>query len=852
MSQEINQGQPATGQSEGTHDRGAGDQTFDLLADFESRLNTLKKQFAEQKRVDELQRSREAELAQREKQTAEQLAKLQELSLRVETDQAAITELQKNCEHRESELSAKQAELEAWWKRLEARETEDSAKEASVAARELAANQRFEQCQAAEQTFQQKLAALAQLESQRDELAGRLAKCEAELNQREQSLQQTNATIEELRAKAQRAEADAQARQAEVHRMQVTLQRATGEVDAVTLELREFKRVSAEAKEQVDQLTRQLAERTAGDQASQQKLAEFESQTQQAQDQIKQAQAQATQAQSQAKHALAQAQEAQAQANQVQSQFQQAQARAEQLAAQLQALTQEKDQLAQAATQARSEIDAARKEQAFRVQELERLKGEAAGASRERDQLKAELAQAREQAAGGDQERQKFAAELLGLRDQLGAVRAQFDAARANQEKLVAQIDQLRAERDELSGKLASAEQAGPETLEQLKHLQTELDAARTLIDETNQLRESEQGETAKHVRIAGELKQQLDELTSAVNDRDTAIEKLYAQLHAAAEDKSRAEADRERMKNELASARAVNPNDDPRVLARRERLRRARTLVRERSKKVRKATDVLRTRYEQAEQVLAQRSELVAARESFHEVQRKLQRKQAGGRVAALMCYSLACLGILAALSFGVARQIFPGTYAARATLTADGAGRDLSMDEREEWQKYHESMLTDPQQLEETADRMKRRGLAQYGTPGAISELVHQSLVHESPQPGTLVIELKGQGADRTQRVLDTLVTSISSQANATRTRRADGAATLVSQPAVAGKDPIDNQRLIYAAIMAGGGAFLVLTASAVFYSRLAAARLRYEGDAQLDAILDEKRWPKISDKG
>lgn len=448
-----------------------------------------------------------------------------------------------------------------------------------------------------------------------------------------------------------------------------------------------------------------------------------------------------------------------------------------------------------------------------RVSELSAKLAEATAARDEAVRACAELTRRVEEAAQRDQQR---GAALDTDKEVQGALQESLDVA-------IHERDQARAEFERVAAELESARQQQATGGDRVAAL--------------------EQDCAGFHAEVRT--------LKDAVAARELAIEKLYAQCE---ELERRCEALQSAEKSsELATTMAGlggGPSHssevmDARTARRRERLGRARVLVREQSRKVRLASEALRTRFEQCDQVLAVRSEVVEAKRTVIEAQRRMQRQRAGSRVAAMVCYALFSLVLLGGLSLGISRQVAPGLYAARATLKADGAGRELSIDEKGEWTRYHEKLFSDPQLMSEASERMKRRGIESLATPAQLTEFVSSSLVHESPEPGVIQVELRAPGSERALRVLETFLTAMASQSNATRMSRVDGAVTVMAQPPSVGVEPIDNQQLMYAGIFAGGGFVVVFAGAGLLWVRLANARQKFEGESRVDAVLESAAW-------
>lgn len=282
------------------------------------------------------------------------------------------------------------------------------------------------------------------------------------------------------------------------------------------------------------------------------------------------------------------------------------------------------------------------------------------------------------------------------------------------------------------------------------------------------------------------------------------------------------------------------------RIRRRQDRLALVRRLVQEREAKLAQAGEILHERAEECSRILAQRGELAQAHQAIVAMRRAAEVRSARGKSSALVFYGVLTIALILGLSWTIADQVAPATYLSRATVSADARGGTLADGELEEWQRFHEGLLADPQFIEQAAEHMKRRGLASLSTPGSLRARMDADLMTSSGSPGELVLEWRGQGAGHSARELDTLATALSSKANSARSRRVDGAATIVSIQAVPIGEPIADSRPLYAAIIAAVGSALAITVGTLIWKRLSSAKQRFERESQLEEVLDASNWP------
>ena len=182
---------------------------------------------------------------------------------------------------------------------------------------------------------------------------------------------------------------------------------------------------------------------------------------------------------------------------------------------------------------------------------------------------------------------------------------------------------------------------------------------------------------------------------------------------------------------------------------------------------------------------------------------------------------------------------------YAAKVTMAAASGDTTISEADMANWETYITQLAVDPRFIEVAADRMQRRGIAEFGIAGKLSDEMGQSLDIISAMPGTVVMEYRGLGAQRTERVLDTFAVALSSAANNARARRADSSLTIIESPAAAGDEPLDNRRIEMAGMILGGTMLLTILFGAIVWKRLSMAKAKFEDDSRVDGLFEESKW-------
>lgn len=498
-------------------------------------------------------------------------------------------------------------------------------------------------------------------------------------------------------------------------------------------------------------------------------------------------------------------------------------------------LTEKAEQLAEHSVALKAEAD----ERRALLEQVEQERTQVEQKAAERVEALARKLSQIEQSSGKAEEQadatSKRLKDLEGRSGQLREQIASLEKARAQESEAAgARIAELMAQLDEHSMEIAGRDQV-------IADLNAKLKVATDKLREFGQLVQSQVvGEDARAAEALTKAIALNDQLQQRAQQLQQRIDALEQQNKAFRESGAR---------GGVVSASAVVSDEATQL--RRERLSRLRLAVREQTRKVRRANALLQERFDQCEKLLSRRAELAAAHQAIQQQRDKTANAKARGAAAGVMLAAATTMGILLGLSWVIAEKVHPGQYAATVAIEASFGERASTEQELGEWQTYHEQLLDDPRFIETLADALKQRGMSSLATPGALSEYLATSLTIDSPGDGKLTMELRGQGATRTERVLDTLAVAMARTGNKTRSRRLDGATTVVSQPATAQKDALDQEQLMYAGGIFGGGFLLTSCLGAVVWRKMAASKSKFEHDQQLEALLAEARWtdPRIS---
>ena len=412
-----------------------------------------------------------------------------------------------------------------------------------------------------------------------------------------------------------------------------------------------------------------------------------------------------------------------------------------------------------------------------------------------------ELTQQRTRVAELESQIQSYATQLQEAVAHTNALREQLDAA--------PEIDSH--ELDALREQLAESDRQSDESSSMIAAANTELVRLQELLETSDEQ--------------ASEARARVEELETQTSSLFATIEELNAQLE------------------EVKSTPKAAP--DEWTNRRRDRLKRMRRILTGDAEKIRRATEALRTRYEQCEQVLIKRAELAEAYEAIASAQRKYHKREVRSGMFLGLIGMTAITVVLASAAWFISGRIAPGVYAAKVTMAAASGDTKLSEADMKQWEMYITELTTDPRFLEVAAERMKRRGIGELSVAGELAKEMSVSLDVASAMPGTVVLEYRSEGSARTQRVLDTFAVAIASAANNARARRTDSAMTVIEEPALAETTPLDTRRIEMAGMVFGGGMLMTMVIGGVFWKRLSAAKARFESDSNLENLLDDSKW-------
>lgn len=454
------------------------------------------------------------------------------------------------------------------------------------------------------------------------------------------------------------------------------------------------------------------------------------------------------------------------------------------------------------------------------------------------DEQSADFERALHEQVARAEEAQKLAAERG---EELLRIQEQISAASNDAESVRQQLQETGKRESELQDKIVSLE----EQLSGTASTQTTLDETKQRLSQAHEQIESSRGDAEQIRSLESDLDRAVDGLAqlkaryeSGLSESTKNNESLRAELDAAAEGSQSARDRLSEMERNQAETRVHWGR-------RRTRLASMRSAVQTQRGQVARAIVKLKERQVECERVLKQRSDVERARKELRSKRRQADQLIKRYKGAKFVMFLMGAATLMMGMSWGIASHFVQATYQASATLAAENKDRDLESYELDEWQAYHEPMLADPQFHAMAAERFRRRGISSLGKPAEIAQFVNSNVHHRSNRSGELIIELTGVGQERTELLLNTLVTAARSYAEAGRAQRTDGAATIISQDAAVADRPLHDPRPLYAGGVFMGGLLLMFGLGVPAWRRLRTASSEFDEQEKANAVGAESDW-------
>lgn len=495
----------------------------------------------------------------------------------------------------------------------------------------------------------------------------------------------------------------------------------------------------------------------------------------------------------------------------------------------------------------------AEQERSLREEFATRLDSEKKGVDERVERLEGELAEARQSLEEGSSERERIEAERADALAKIEQLGSELEAAQRVASESGASAEQAAAAQgriEELESELGKSRDQLAQAGKQLSETQQRCQTAEGRVSELTAALEAKQAEPpaaapqpgidpaeiAKRDRAIGLLKSKLDQVSARCKQLDEQV-RAAASGPDSSEPQSTAKMDA--MQQKLLARQQELDVIAHKLDAREKSLKQREGAGGAGSPKplsggmsgTEEEREALR---KESEQLYLQRESLAEAKAAVDRSAKKVAAKAAKGKAVNVVLAAVVTMAILAFASWYVVGEIAEPVHVASVELGADPQASPTES-QLEAWQDYHEALLDDPQFHELAARRLKARGYTQFGTPSDVRAMVSSGVIAmETSVDGRLTLLYTGAGADRTQRVLDTFSSALSSFANETRGHRYDSAATAIIVPASIDPTPIEDPRVNLFAMVFGGACAFALFSSLVLWRRM--SRDISEFDARL----------------
>ena len=478
-----------------------------------------------------------------------------------------------------------------------------------------------------------------------------------------------------------------------------------------------------------------------------------------------------------------------------------------------------------AASSREEEAQAERNSAATRLNELtsaiQTASGERDASSVTLTATRAELAERDTRITNLDRQLESAGGELERLHDEL---------SKAQEAALSREGDALAQQASEA----AAAAHAAP-LLAKITQLETSLNGSNAELLATNQL--LDQRENALRVlaeRLLGGEERSLSMDAELNSLRSTLADAQDRLLTRQEEHETALRTLRDSIDKSAGPINAALPEDFNQH--RRRRLAQMRAAIALQTRKIIAVKTALERKNQQCEEVLTQRKSVAENATKIASERKAIDKLVARNKAGTAVFFGLASMVVIAALAWQIGGQMVPATYAVRGSLKADIAGRTLTTEELAAWSDSHQSLVKDPELLNLAAARFGQRAMSALANAASLKQRLDVDLTVIADVPGTLTLELRGEGKERTERELDTLILAIAASANGSREARGDGATTAVGEAPKAGAEAIKDPRFMTVLTLGGVGSVAVGFAIFIMYQLLVSGKQRFETDMKL----------------
>ena len=244
----------------------------------------------------------------------------------------------------------------------------------------------------------------------------------------------------------------------------------------------------------------------------------------------------------------------------------------------------------------------------------------------------------------------------------------------------------------------------------------------------------------------------------------------------------------------------------------------------------------------EQSRVARAEQEDLLRRRHELSDLESQMMRRWAcHGSVGSVVRVAMLLVLIAAASWFGV-RFFSPGMVTTTALVRAQPvAGGALDSERGEAWNEWHEMILKDPIFTKMVAERLAASPAGFTGGADRLAGLLESQLTVTATQPGLLQLRLNGTSPAESTRMLENVVTALTSESQRQLPRRGDSARAevipsdgrLVSMEPI----PVTGQQVQTAGFVFGGSVVGIGLLGAGIYSRLRRSKRLFDQNMGLD---------------
>lgn len=507
---------------------------------------------------------------------------------------------------------------------------------------------------------------------------------------------------------------------------------------------------------------------------------------------------------------------------------------------------------------------------------IEKLESEHLEITSELQSCRSELDDSARSAMSAIKERDEIKANLELAMDRLQALAqavsdqaSQFDEGaiaisrcRELEERMVTLSRDLEEAHDQLNHAPAPQGDFDSEELlqsqEELARLRAELESCVSLAEHESMVKtlneRLEQVSERSSTDEDAQLLEQLDEARCEIETLETHARSCEEQIT----EKDRHLCELQMRNEELESRPNVEPGDvssDAQILRdqakrlsafashlqlRRVRLREMRRLLADRSDAPGGSTG---SSIESERLIRVEQEDMVRRRHEMTELESRMMRRWACHTTAGTVVkISLFLVVIATACWFGT-RWFAPGTVASTALVRAHPiTGGALDDSTAASWNEWHKALLSDELFVKSVFNRFQSASLGGAYSVAASSALLGDNMVVTEVEPGMLQIRLNGSSPLETQRLLESVVTTLSSESQRQLARRGDGArvdiVTSDGRLVVNDPVPVTSGQFQTAGLAFGGSVVVIGLLGGGVYARLRRSRRIFDENIGIDS--------------